>query len=279
LTRTQASAVIKFAIEKEMKVVVDHIGKVLYEPPKPDEMNESWKTALRKAALATALLTSPNVSAAGAKKPATTAVKPLSGKIFVAPDKIPVSTPIQSYVLKNEGAVRNLYYIGSKPHIGAGHHLDGSTPSRSHIASLVGMNTENPQSDAKLKKYADGADVKSSIDATVQLSDKQIAKLFELDFEDKKKIAEKRHPNFRKLPSLVQTMVIDSIFRGEKHPKTDAMINSQNPDWKAVADAYLDDAEYRQGGGVAKRMQRNADLLKRAAEKSMSIAAKENVDV
>jgi hypothetical protein len=107
----------------------------------------------------------------------------------------------------------------------------------------------------------------------VMLTNEQIAKLFSLDFSDKKAIAMTRHPKFNKFPALVQTMIIDSIFRGERHPKTDDLINSDNPDWKAVADAYKDDAEYRKGGGVQLRMDRNIGLLMRASEDQKQVAA------
>ena len=38
LSKSQASAVIKYAIDKEYKVIVDSSNKVLYDPPKPDDV-------------------------------------------------------------------------------------------------------------------------------------------------------------------------------------------------------------------------------------------------
>jgi len=268
-------------------------------------IEENWRKWLGTAALATATaFGTPDVNAAPAKKkPVTTAVKKKAsptavkktpapapakktgGKVFVNPSEIPTSNAMEAYILRNEGAVRNLYYIGGKPHIGVGHHLDGSSNSKQNIKAIILSDEEINQvkdtekqeklrdTNNKLKKYVGGASVKNSIDDEVMLTNEQIAKLFSLDFSDKKAIAMTRHPKFNKFPALVQTMIIDSIFRGERHPKTDDLINSDNPDWKAVADAYKDDAEYRKGGGVQLRMDRNIGLLMRASEDQKQVAA------
>ncbi len=267
-------------------------------------IEENWRKMLGTAALAAATaFGTPNVDAAQAKakKPVATAVKKkaspssvkktpapekkVGGKVFVNPAEIPTNNAMEAYVLRNEGAVRNLYYIGGKPHIGVGHHLDGSSGSKDHIRAILLSSEEIDQikdekaketaidTNQKLSKYVSGKSVKDSIDDEVMLTNSQIAKLFALDFSEKQSLAKKRHPKFNALPSLVKTMVIDSIFRGEKHPKTDELINSDNPDWNAVAKAYLDDAEYKKGGGVAIRMDRNANLLRRAAEEQKSLAS------
>jgi len=269
-----------------------------------DEIWKNWKQALATTALATSMLGAPDVNAAPAKskKPVSTAVKKTSkptsvkkassptpekkigGKVFVNPSEIPTSNAMEAYILRNEGAVRNLYYIGGKPHIGVGHHLDGSSNSKQNINAIILSDEEIVQvkdpekqeklrdTNQKLKKYVGGSSVKNSIDDKVMLTNEQIAKLFSIDFRDKKDIAKSRHPKFNTFPALVQTMIIDSIFRGEKHPETDKLINSENPNWTEVAKKYLDDAEFKQGGGVALRMQRNADLLTRAAEDKKQVA-------
>ncbi|MFN9903677.1 MAG: hypothetical protein ACK55Z_33855, partial [bacterium] len=101
-------------------------------------IEENWRKWLGTAALATATaFGTPDVNAAPAKKkPVTTAVKKKAsptavkktpapapakktgGKVFVNPSEIPTSNAMEAYILRNEGAVRNLYYIGGKPHIG-----------------------------------------------------------------------------------------------------------------------------------------------------------------
>jgi hypothetical protein len=262
-------AIKNFVKEHNLRFVYNGRGDYL------KSFNSDLEEGFKDIALAAAL-------AAGTFLPGTKAVagEPVkqaavaSKKMFVDPDKINTSSSMEKYVLKHEGAVRNLYYIGGKPHIGVGHHLDGSSESREHIKQIVGMNKKNPDMDIMMKKYVNGGDAKSSF-TTVILTDDQISKLFELDFEGKKNKVSKMYRNFNNFPTTIQTALIDSFYRGEKHPATDREINKPQPDWNKVADLYLDDNEYRSGGGVAKRMGDNAALFKRGTD--TSLAQKENI--
>ena len=239
--------------------------------PDGRELEEGFKDIALAAALAAGTFLPGTKAVAGEPvKQAAVASK----KMFVDPDKINTSSSMEKYVLKHEGAVRNLYYIGGKPHIGVGHHLDGSSESREHIKQIVGMNKKNPDMDIMMKKYVNGGDAKSSFTSVI-LTDDQISKLFELDFEGKKNKVSKMYRNFNNFPTTIQTALIDSFYRGEKHPATDREINKPQPDWNKVADLYLDDNEYRSGGGVAKRMGDNAALFKRGTDTSLD--QKENI--
>lgn len=239
--------------------------------PDGSELEEGFKDIALAAALAAGTLLPGTKAVAGEPvKHAAVASK----KMFVDPDKINTPSPMEKYVLKHEGAVRNLYYIGGKPHIGVGHHLDGSSESRDHIKQIVGMNKKNPDMDIMMQKYVNGGDAKSLFTSVI-LNDDQISKLFKLDFDGKKNKVSKMYRNFNNFPTTIQSALIDSFYRGEKHPATDREINKPQPDWNKVASLYLDDNEYRSGGGVAKRMEDNASLFKRGTD--TSVAQKENI--
>lgn len=247
-------------------------------------IEENWKKMLGTAALAaaTAFVTPDAQAATKAKKPATgQTVKKTSSKVFVNVDEIKTSTPSQKYTLKNEGAVRNYYLIGDKPHIGGGHHLDGSAGSRNNIRRIASMPNDNPETNKQLMRYVEGGPATAQTFSEVLLSNDQISTLFKYDYEEKVEIAKRKYKNFSNLPQLVQTMLVDSIFRGEKHPTTDKLVNSPKPDWNKVADAYLDDDEYRsKGSGVFARMDRNAELLKRAGvERNLKLIKRANTDI
>jgi len=267
----------KFIKEKEVLVVVDDRGIIRID----EIMNESWGTTLSTAALAAAMLGgTANVDAATKGKSPVTAIKKQGSKIYVNVDEIKTSTPSQKYTLKNEGAVRNYYLIGDKPHIGGGHHLDGSAGSRNNIRRIASMPNDNPKTNEQLIRYVEGGPATAQTFSEVLLSNDQISMLFKYDYEEKVEIAKKKYKNFNKFPALVQTMLVDSIFRGEKHPKTDELVNSPNPDWNQVAAVYLNDKEYRSskdtGSGVFVRMERNAELLKRADSSIASISKTKN---
>ena len=266
----------EFIKEKEVLVVVDDRGIIRID----EIMNESWGTTLSTAALAAAMLGTPNVDAATNGQSPVTAIKKQGSKIYVNVDEIKTSTPSQKYTLKNEGAVRNYYLIGDKPHIGGGHHLDGSAGSRNNIRRIASMPNDNPKTNEQLIRYVEGGPATAQTFSEVLLSNDQISMLFKYDYEEKVEIAKKKYKNFNKFPALVQTMLVDSIFRGEKHPTTDKLVNSPNPDWNQVADVYLDDDEYRsskgKGSGVFVRMERNYKLLKRADSSIASISKTRN---
>ena len=250
-------------------------------------IEENWKKMLGTAALAaaTAFITPDAKAATNAKKPVSVqTVKKTSSKVFVNVDEIKTSTPSQKYTLKNEGAVRNYYLIGDKPHIGGGHHLDGSAGSRNNIRRIASMPNDNPETNKQLMRYVEGGPATAQDFSEVLLSNDQISTLFKYDYEEKVEIAKKKYKNFSNLPQLVQTMLVDSIFRGEKHPTTDKLVNSPNPNWNQVADAYLDDDEYRssqgKGSGVFARMDRNVALLKRAGvERNLELIKRANTDI
>ncbi len=273
VTSQAKDAIRQFIEDKNVLVVLDDRGKLRID----EIMNESWGKTLSTAALAAAMaLGTPDAQAATkVKKPATgQTVKKTSSKVFVNVDEIKTSTPSQKYTLKNEGAVRNYYLIGDKPHIGGGHHLDGSAGSRNNIRRIASMPNDNPKTNEQLMRYVEGGPATAQTFSEVLLSNDQISALFKYDYEEKVEIAKKKYKNFSNLPQLVQTMLVDSIFRGEKHPTTDKLVNSPNPDWNKVADAYLDDDEYRsskgKGSGVFARMERNVELLKRASDTSIA---------
>jgi hypothetical protein len=279
VTSQAKEAIRQFITDKNVLVVLDDRGKLRID----EIMNESWGKTLSTAALAAAMaLGTPDAQAATkAKKSATgQTVKKTSSKVFVNVDEIKTSTPSQKYTLKNEGAVRNYYLIGDKPHIGGGHHLDGSAGSRNNIRRIASMPNDNPKTNEQLMRYVEGGPATAQTFSEVLLSNDQISTLFKYDYEEKVEIAKKKYKNFSNLPQLVQTMLVDSIFRGEKHPTTDKLVNSPNPDWNQVADAYLDDDEYRlskgKGSGVFARMERNVELLKRADSSIASISKTKN---
>jgi len=268
----------EFIKEKNILLVSDDRGIIRID----EIMNESWgaKTLSTVALAAAAAFGTPNVDAATKGKSPVTAIKKQGSKIYVNVDEIKTSTPSQKYTLKNEGAVRNYYLIGDKPHIGGGHHLDGSAGSRNNIRRIASMPNDNPKTNEQLIRYVEGGPATAQTFSEVLLSNDQISMLFKYDYEEKVEIAKKKYKNFNKFPALVQTMLVDSIFRGEKHPTTDKLVNSPNPDWNQVAKVYLDDDEYRssegKGSGVFVRMKRNAELLKGADSSIASISKTKN---
>lgn len=293
-----------FIKEKNIQIVSTGRGNIIPDLSKLDEsqITEGWKDTLKSLGLAAALATtgSDSAIAAGSKgksskakvtnvskqKQQSVQKKAPGAKIFVNTSELEKSlTSSELYVLRHEGAVRNLYYIAGKPHIGVGHYLDGSTTSRNSIKKIIGLNRDKNNSkelslsDKQLQNYVDGQKATTELLSDVVLTNEQISKLFREDFLKRVEIAERRHPKFRSLPASVQIMIMDSIFRGEQHPKTDQLINSDNPDWNKVADMYLKDAEYAKGGGVAKRMDDNAALLRKAATEISMTSSRKNESI
>lgn len=107
-----------------------------------------------------------------------------------------------------------------------------------------------------------------------KLSDAEVDDLFSRDLKAKTDLARKKlGDTFDKLPTPAKVAVVDGFFRGDLSGSPKALKLIKEGKLKEAADEYLDHAEYRKSvksneqgkpHGVAKRMERNADALRRA---------------
>ena len=99
------------------------------------------------------------------------------------------------------------------------------------------------------------------------ISDQKAEEILQDDITTKQQTAKQIIPNFYKLPTNIQNVIIVGIFRGDigKHasPKTVDYINRGK--WKDAANELRDSKDYRKGGGIQKRIESMAQEFEKNA--------------
>lgn len=161
------------------------------------------------------------------------------------PSSMSDSKYVGRYISDNEGRRPTVYDDGKgNQTIGIGHMLTQNDDSL--FNSLFG-----PINMTKIRS------------GQLALTENQIDKLFDYDYQKHAARAKRLFPNFTTFPLNVKAAIIDGIYRGDLSgsPKTIRLINQDA--WQAAAQEYLDNREYKGAkinkmGGVATRMDRNA---------------------
>lgn len=198
------------------------------------QINEGFMSkVLGTTALVGSLLGTPNINA---QQPTPTSISNTNINL----------NRIADYIKKSEG-YKESAYRDSKGYltIGIGHKL---VPSDKVLFNEL---------------FSGSIDYNKINNGTSKLNKSQILKLFSYDLNKRLKIAKQKYPKFTSFPEQTQAALLDSIFRGERHPRTDQLINSGK--WLEASKEYLNDKEYKEAvekkSGVARRMERNARII------------------
>jgi GH24 family phage-related lysozyme (muramidase) len=204
-------------------------------------MNEGFLKNLGTAAIAGTLALTPHSGKSQTPTP------PVYSMNIVSTD------PVVNYIEKHEGK-RHKVYLDSKglKHIGIGHRL---------VSSDIQLFQSLFRSEVSYPLISNGSQ---------SLDDESIYKLFEQDLRKCRVVANHRYTKFNTFSDELKSALLDSIFRGEVHPRVDQLINASK--FTEASKEYLNDKEYQEakskGSGVAARMEENAKNILHGSIKS-----------
>ena len=116
------------------------------------------------------------------------------------------------------------------------------------------------------------------------LTKTEAEQLLTKDIDNKEKVAKNKFAKYDTFSLNVQRSIINALFRGDLGPKASALINTDPVDWNAVADEYLNSAEFEReknktmqrrtasklaqpDTNIYTRMTKNADRFRKGNEK------------
>jgi hypothetical protein len=169
---------------------------------------------------------------------------------------------IASYIAEHEGRVPHVYCAKKpketdrskfeEPTVGVGHYMDRGDSKETFARVLPEVDWE-------------GIYWKRE-----ELTKKQIDILFSEDLRTRLEITKNFFHEFENYPGYLQSALADGVFRGclAGSPKTRRLINEG--DFRGASEEYLNHQEYKTArergkSGVAKRMEKNRDMMLRYA--------------
>lgn len=169
---------------------------------------------------------------------------------------------IRDMVRHDEGFKTKMYSDTSKiPTIGIGHNLQNTKQSKSHF----------------IKAFGDqGLAIRNSVLNGGSMTNEQVEKLFDVDYEHHLNLAAKKIPSLHTHPPEVQAALVSGTFRGHVTDSPTFLKHFNSGNYKAAADEFLDREEYKNperkkdgslvAPGVITRLERDHEIYQNYAE-------------